>query len=190
MIALKSGIMVITWAHGVHPRLAILGLLRCTQDDFASHFGIKCSSFSKMNVGTSRRSACDALGNFQYLSVQLGNALLERTVSATTMVNDLFNVFPNQGFFKLQRCLETGSEPISNIYIRLESHISIWNFLSFHDACSIIFNETIWHYQSQADSCQDLPTSSTSNCTWWSLDIRATVRELAGILSGLAWSDV
>ena len=108
--------MVITWAHGVYPRLAILGLLRCTQDDFASHFGIKCSSFSKMNVGTSRRSACDALGNFQYLSVQLGNALLERTVSATTMVNDLFNVFPNQGFFKLQRCLETGSEPISNIY--------------------------------------------------------------------------
>ena len=74
--------------------------------------------------------------------------------------------------------------------IRLESLFSIRNLVSFHDACSIIFNETIWHYQSQADSCQDLPTSSTSNCTWWSLDSRATVRELAGILSGLAWSDV
>lgn len=63
----------------VQPRLAVLGLLRCVAHDFACHFGIKCSSFSKMNVGTSRRSACDALGYLEYMSVQLGNILCERT---------------------------------------------------------------------------------------------------------------
>ena len=104
LIAPKSGIILITWASPVHPRLAVLGLLRCTQDDFASHFGIKCSSYSKMNVGTSRRSACDALGWSEYLSVQIGNVLLERTVSGTTMIHNLFKLFifyiTNQGIFK------------------------------------------------------------------------------------------
>ena len=61
------------------PRLACLAMLRCIQDNFASHFGIKCASFSKMNVGTSRRSACSAIGYIAYESVRLANTLLERT---------------------------------------------------------------------------------------------------------------
>ena len=61
------------------PRLAILALLRCVAHDFACHFGIKCSSFSKVNVGTSRRSACDSIGCCDYQSVRAGNILLERT---------------------------------------------------------------------------------------------------------------
>ena len=63
----------------VHPRLAVLALLQCIEGDFSCHFGIKCSSFCKMNVGTSCRSACSSIGHLAYASVQLGNVLLERT---------------------------------------------------------------------------------------------------------------
>ena len=38
---------------------------------------IRCSG--KVNVGTSRRSACDPIGFCEYLSVRIGNTLLERT---------------------------------------------------------------------------------------------------------------
>ena len=47
-------------------------------DNFGAHFGMKCSSFCKVNVGTSARSPCSALGFEEYPSVQLGNMLLER----------------------------------------------------------------------------------------------------------------
>lgn len=59
-------------------RLAILFLLRADPNGFASHFGVKCSSFSKMNVGTSQRSACAPVGHTPYKSVALANKLLER----------------------------------------------------------------------------------------------------------------
>ena len=143
--------MVITWAHRVHPRLTILALLRCTKS-FASHFGIKCSSFSKVNVGTSRRSACDALGFSEYLSVQQGNILLERTVPATTMIHDLFkmiDILTNQGFFKSRWCLDMFWNQ-TQVNFRLESLMYIWNLLSSHDACSIHSNNS--SYQSQVDS--------------------------------------
>ena len=47
-------------------------------NNFAAHFGIKCSSFCKVNVGTSMRSACTSLGFSDYSSVFLSNKLLER----------------------------------------------------------------------------------------------------------------
>ena len=61
-------------------RLAILCLLRTVPGPggFATHFGIKCSSFSKMNRGTSQRSACSSSGFGGYQSVRVGNMLLER----------------------------------------------------------------------------------------------------------------
>lgn len=62
----------------VEPRLALLFLLRSDPNGFASHFGIKCSSFSKMNVGTSQRSACGPIGHVAYKSVAVANKLLER----------------------------------------------------------------------------------------------------------------
>lgn len=68
--------------HGVYmqPRLAVLALLRCKEGDFACHFGIKCSSFCRINVGTSCRTACGALGYVKFQSVKNGNGLLERTI--------------------------------------------------------------------------------------------------------------
>ena len=60
------------------PRLATLCILRAVPGDFAAHFGIKCSSFCKVNVGTSMRSACTSIGKTDYPSVFLSNRLLER----------------------------------------------------------------------------------------------------------------
>ena len=48
-------------------------------NDFGAHFGLKCSSLSKMNRGTSRRSECSSLGHLEYVSVKTGNLLIERT---------------------------------------------------------------------------------------------------------------
>ncbi|CAK9101508.1 Uncharacterized protein SCF082_LOCUS47470 [Durusdinium trenchii] len=59
--------------------LATLCILRAVPGDFAAHFGIKCSSFCKVNVGTSMRSACTSIGKTDYPSVFLSNRLLERT---------------------------------------------------------------------------------------------------------------
>lgn len=42
------------------------------------HFGIKCSSFSHMNTGTSQRSACSSTGFDGYESVRQANCLAER----------------------------------------------------------------------------------------------------------------
>ena len=64
-----------------HPRLATLFLLRAVVNNFGCHLGLKCSSMCKMNVGTSRRSACASIGYEPYPSVSLGNLLLERTGS-------------------------------------------------------------------------------------------------------------
>ena len=64
---------------GPWPRLAILLLLACKGQNFATHFGIKCSSFCKVNVGTSCRTASTPMGFVEYDSVKLANTLLERT---------------------------------------------------------------------------------------------------------------
>lgn len=59
-------------------RLAILWVLRGLPDDFGIHLGLKCASFSKMNVGTSSRAPCASLGFESFCSVLMGNQLLER----------------------------------------------------------------------------------------------------------------
>lgn len=53
-------------------------MLRGLPDDFGIHLGLKCASFSKMNVGTSSRAACASLGFESFCSVLMGNQLLER----------------------------------------------------------------------------------------------------------------
>ena len=60
-------------------RLACLCLLRAKPADFIALYAIKCSSFSKMNRGTSRRTECASLGFGDYPSVAEANQLLERT---------------------------------------------------------------------------------------------------------------
>lgn len=59
--------------------LAVLFMLRSVAEDFAAHFGLKCSSFCRVNVGTSFRSACTSIGWTLYNSVACSNKLLERT---------------------------------------------------------------------------------------------------------------
>ncbi|CAL1128905.1 unnamed protein product [Cladocopium goreaui] len=66
-------------AHPSGFALATLFMLRTVEGDFGCHLGLKCSSFCKMNVGTSARSACAAIGWEPYESVSLGNMLLERS---------------------------------------------------------------------------------------------------------------
>ena len=61
-------------------RLALLSCLRAVAGNFGAHVGIKCSSFCKMNIGTSMRSACATIGHALFESVSLSNALLERTI--------------------------------------------------------------------------------------------------------------
>ena len=69
-----------SWLLPRHPcqRLAILCMLRTVAADFCAHFGLKCSSFCRVNVGTSYRSACTAIGLHFYKSVASSNKLLER----------------------------------------------------------------------------------------------------------------
>ena len=54
-------------------------------NNFAAHFGIKCSSFCKVNIGTSMRSACTSLGFTEYVSVWSSNKLLERNPEPLTI---------------------------------------------------------------------------------------------------------
>jgi hypothetical protein len=65
---------------GQHPRLACYCLLCGRPSGFLATYAVKCSSFSVMNRGTSRRSPCSAIGHTAYRSVAEGNALLERRV--------------------------------------------------------------------------------------------------------------
>lgn len=60
-------------------RSAVLSLLRVCQSSSVAHFGSKCSSFCKMNVGTSQRTACASIGFLEYSSVMISNMLWERT---------------------------------------------------------------------------------------------------------------
>ena len=57
--------------------LAIRSLLH-SKDKFLAWFGMKCSSWSKMNTGTSQRGACCSVGNLDRQSVKYANALGER----------------------------------------------------------------------------------------------------------------
>ena len=61
-------------------RLATLSLLGARARDFATHFGIKCSSLCQINAGTSRRAPCCSTGFTEYQSVRISNILVERTV--------------------------------------------------------------------------------------------------------------
>ena len=53
-------------------------MLKTYHDDFAVHFGMKCSSLCKVNVGTSMRSACSSIGYVGHASVSMTNKVLER----------------------------------------------------------------------------------------------------------------
>lgn len=61
------------------PRLAIeTVLLGDHENGWVCLFGLKCSSWTTMNCGTSGRTPCTAIGNLAYQSVVEGNLLASR----------------------------------------------------------------------------------------------------------------
>ena len=68
-------------------RLALVFILKQKTSDCISWFAIKCSSFTGVNRGTSKRSACNSIGDPSVYSVGMSNALLERTPMGMTPKN-------------------------------------------------------------------------------------------------------
>ena len=53
-------------------------MLRGKPDELVAHFGLKCSSWTPVNCGTSSRSPCSSIGNLDYGSVKEANMLASR----------------------------------------------------------------------------------------------------------------
>lgn len=94
--------------HPLHPRLAIATILL---GDYANgwlcHFGLKCSTFTTVNCGTSGRTPCTPYGNLQYTSVHEGNVLASRTLGGFSF-NMLFSNLAVSSFW-LDVCMTIGS---------------------------------------------------------------------------------
>ena len=82
---------------------------------FLAHFGLKCSTWTSVNAGTSSRSACSSVGNCNHPSVREGNCLGSRSfVSiASKLYTQLCSTLPpTESYFFLVRCypLEKGNK--------------------------------------------------------------------------------
>ena len=74
-----------------HPRLAISSLLLGDYvNGWVAHFGLKCSTFSTMNCGTSGRTPCTPCGNWEFPSVLEGNLLASRCLGTELQNQTLF----------------------------------------------------------------------------------------------------
>lgn len=86
IIEISSFILHQSHLHCAHPnlqlRLAIRCILRGDPTGFLCHFGLKCSTWSTVNVGTSCRSERSSLGNCDHESVRSGNAMASRTFNS------------------------------------------------------------------------------------------------------------
>ena len=71
---LVAGIDVLT-----NPRLAIAGVMSATENRFVVWIGLLCSSFTRINMGTSKRSYLVPLGDTHKKSVMDSNCLAART---------------------------------------------------------------------------------------------------------------
>ena len=101
----KKLVYVIHHNSAIHgPSCQSQAVHRGMPNTFGAHFGIKCSSFCKVNVGTSQRSACTSLGQVLHPSVRLSNKLLERTLfwgNHGSVALDLQISFGNRMLFKV-----------------------------------------------------------------------------------------
>ena len=60
-------------------RTALATLLKGDSvNGWLAHFGLKCSSWTPVNSGTSSRSPCSSIGNFEFGSVRDANCLGSR----------------------------------------------------------------------------------------------------------------
>ena len=71
---------------GAISRLAMAGVMSAMQGKSVVWFGLLCSSFTRMNVGTSRRSYLVPLGNTHRKSVLDSNCLAARTLCALSRI--------------------------------------------------------------------------------------------------------
>ena len=70
------------------PRTALAAMLRGNIDEgWLTHFGLKCSSNTAVNAGTSSRSVCSSIGNTDFQSVRDSNCLGSRTFECITNIN-------------------------------------------------------------------------------------------------------
>lgn len=68
-------------------RTAIYTILNGNHENgWVCHFGLKCSTWTTINIGTSGRSACSSIGNIQYESVREGNCMGSRILGFTALV--------------------------------------------------------------------------------------------------------
>ena len=73
-------------------RTALVVMMRGDYEQgWLAHFGLKCSSWTVVNAGTSGRSACSSIGNTDFQSVREGNCLGSRIF---VVVKDPFLVAP------------------------------------------------------------------------------------------------
>ena len=69
------------------PRTAISCLLRGDSvERFLAHFGLKCSSFTPVNAGTSSRAPCCSIGNMEFDADAAGLLLKGLLVLAVAML--------------------------------------------------------------------------------------------------------
>ena len=67
------------WGPNRHPRSALAVIMRGDSvEGWLAHFGLKCSTWTAVNAGTSGRSACSSIGNTDHPSVREGNCLGSR----------------------------------------------------------------------------------------------------------------
>ena len=74
--------MRVRFFEDLQPRVALVAMLQSREDDSICWFGVKCSSSSSMNVGTSRRSYLLPEGDVSKISVQESNTLVSRCLAS------------------------------------------------------------------------------------------------------------
>ena len=56
------------------------------EEGWMAFFGLKCSTWTSVNAGTSSRSACSSVGNTEFASVRDGNCLGSRNLASIHFV--------------------------------------------------------------------------------------------------------
>lgn len=75
------------------PRLCIWTLLNCDPTGFGAMLAVVCTSFSSINVGTSKRSPSTPYGDEGLAYIRLGNMLMARSLLLVYLVASLGGVF-------------------------------------------------------------------------------------------------
>ena len=162
--------------------LAIHSILCGAPNDFLAWFGIKCSSFSKMNIGTSMRSPFASIGCYDHPSVKMANGMLERTLPKH---------IPKWRWTKPRGLYAISNWCIYNwgIYILYYYYIIYTCFGSLF--CLVNFGNhlyTIWTLLNWTNMLpfKDCPFDLLGDNTWGSMGIGTAIWIVARVLSGFS----